>query len=938
MAITPLERPGVKVYQRFRTATPVFGRPLMPASIIGPCHQVIEAVQDDGSLNDNARITTPARLIADWVTGAGSPMTWEYTGVGGDSLVVRVNNAAPRTATFGGSGNRSPEELASDINAALIPGITAIVERSGNDKRLVVLTTNVGDLTSIQVVTGTSSDVLTAFGIRIGQIFVGTSGYMNFLDLRVGRENYPNPRDNIDLLDIDYESVRVFQNDGAGNIREVLRTESFLQGATSAVTAPTDGDGDNLTPYLDFVGADFSAAPAPAQATGNANVTTLTYATDVQGRTLVMSIDGEPWQTIVFGAGVTNQATLVSAIEALWGAGVAAASGNFLELNSLLTDGGVESSIRIDKTLSDATLLTNLGLTGAGAPFDTVSVVYGDPYAPEVGDEVWVDGLRIGEIVEIPVSPTNRLRVDSERLLTFTGATWYIVAKNLDNNGPTASRPSSNLIVDDNTGLITIKQDLYRDTAGNPTSAGPLATYVAYDALRLDVTPASGTSFQLLRYGSTTALEEDLSPVDPQNPLALGMYFALLNAPAYEVTGLGVDETSDSAPEGTADSYVRSFEFLESKDVYAIAPLTHDPVVGQVGQVHVNAMSDPEMGGERILLFTPRRPSRLSDTVVASGTRANVSGPPTNVISTGIANLQALLAAAGAPGPVYTIDDNVFIEFEDDANHYLVESVSSGFVTIADGPLTGNTDGFYLDGGGSPVFTEIVVDRPFVIKIRGAEVANLTEEANAYGEIGQGFSDRRVLAIVPDTAIATIDGLEQSIPGYYLGAALAGRISSKQPQQPLTESSIAGFTGLIGSSDRYGEGQLRIISGGGMFVFYHEQTPGTPVLIRQQLSTDMTSVDTRELSITTALDAFAKIVRSSFRNFIGGYNITQNLIEQLSVAADGLKRYVLESQRLFSDLTWGSFTQPSEEPDSLQVDAVVTTLKPANKIRVTIIV
>jgi hypothetical protein len=613
----------------------------MPASIVGPCFQIVEAVQDDGSLNSEALITTPARIAAPWVVG-------DYTGVGGRALVLSVNNAAGRTATIGGTAgtDRSPEQVASDINGALVPGILALVEENETQKRLVIITTSVGDLTSLQVLTGTHASLLTAFGILIGERFVGTSGYMNYLDLVIGKEDYPNPRDNIDLLRIDYDSVRVFQNDGAGNIREVLRTQSFLRGATSAVSAPTDGDGDNLTPYLDFVGADFSAAPAAAQATGNANVTTLTYATDVQGRTLVMSIDGAPWQTIVFGAGVTSQATLVTAINGLWGAGVAAASGNFLELNSLATDGGAESSIRIDKNLSDATLLTNLGLTTALAPFVTASVVYGDPYAPEVGDEVWVDGLRIGEIVEIPVSPTNRLRMDSERLLTFTGASWYIVAKNLDNNTQTATRPSSDLVVDEFTGTITVKQDLFRDTAGNPTQAGPLATYVAYDALRLDVTPASGTSFQLLRYGSTTTLEAEMSPVDPQNPLALGIYFALLNAPAWEVTGLGVDETSELAPEGTSDSYARSFEFLESKDVYAVAPLTHDPVVGQIGQVHVGAMSDPEMGGERILLFCPRRPDRLSDTVVASGTRGNVSGVPTNVVSTGIANLQALLAAA----------------------------------------------------------------------------------------------------------------------------------------------------------------------------------------------------------------------------------------------------------------------------------------------------
>ena len=47
--------------------------------------------------------------------------------------------------------------------------------------------------------------------------------------------------------------------------------------------------------------------------------------------------------------------------------------------------------------------------------------------------------------------------------------------------------------------------------------------------------------------------------------------------------------------------------------------------------------------------------------------------------------------------------------------------------------------------------------------IRGAVLANLTEEAIAYAAIAQGFADRRVVATTPDTAIA-ISGFHPEKP------------------------------------------------------------------------------------------------------------------------------------------------------------------------------
>lgn len=1026
-----IERPSVQVIQEFQTVSPTTLVPTLPACIVGPAKQVIEAVQDDGSLNSEAQVALPARIPFAWVS---SP--FEYTGIGTDALEVAVNNGAAETITFDTGPDLTATEVVDAINEAAIPGLLAVLETSGTQQRAVIQTVATGENASLEIGSGTAADVLTAFVVTAGYRNTGATGYTNYIALRLAVADYPDPRNNIDDLVIDYDTARVFINDGAGNVREVSRTQAFLDGATSAVSVQNDGDGDNLSPYLNFSGAVFrnaaaqlvgnidlsstfgalnttsaifsmngaapvtvnfaglaSAAdvvtaintafgatvaslgtgnvlvltstvsgvsssfertggtatagnlglatgayaagkPSRARAQGDADLTLLTFATDVHDRVLRMSIDGDQFQQLVMPDTIASAADVVTAINALW-AGVASLNGaNELVLRSPSTFGGRESSIRIDKDASDATLLTNLGLTGAGEPFENTSVVYGAAFSPQVGDEVWVDGIRLGTITEIPASPTNRLRLSSEQLLSYTGATWTIIAKGLDNSMASATRPSSELVVDENSGTIRIASELFRQTNGDATLAGPLNTYLAYTALRRDVSPL-GTDFNLVRHGTTTALEEELGPLDTQNPLGLGMYFALLNAPGVEVTGCGVDAASDTEPEGTLAAYVRALEYLESKDVYAIAPLTHSNDVGQAAQIHVDELSKPENGLERIAILNPRRPTRKSDTLVASAPTANVAGTPTNVVATGIANLQSLLAALGFPGPTYTESDGIFLEFESDTNKYLVESVSGALVTVNDGPLSASND-FFLDGGGSPVFTSAVVDRPVSVKIRGGALANRTDEATAYADIARGYLDRRVITTAPDTAKASIDGLETVIPGYYLSAGLAGKMSAVQPQQPLTEETVAGFSGVIGATDRYSELQLKMMSGGGLWVFYQE-AQGQPVKTRHQLTTDMSTIEKREASITRALDFTAKFLRVGLRNFIGRFNISTNVQDAVSITLDGLAAFLVR-QGVLSELRVNAIRQSQSAPDTLEIDITVGVLYPLNYIRITLVV
>lgn len=1031
MADAPqLDRPGVEIIQEFRNATPTIAIPAMPACIVGPAKQVVEAVQDDGTLNSDALVDVPARLTTPYVS-----TPFEYAGIGGATLALEVNNGPAVSVVLPGT-NPTVDQIADAWNEEAVPGTIAEVEVSGVQKRVVIRTLSADANASLRVNSATTGSVLTALSLLVGYTYVGQAGYMNLLNMRLQQSDFPDPRNNIDDLLIDIETLRLFVNPGSGGAFEVLRTEGFLLGATSAVAVQDDGDGDNLSPYLNFASANFRKTAAvftgnidlsttfgnfntktlilavdgvtlptvtfvspanaaavisqinaglgvsiatlgagnllvltsttdgvgstiqriggnietanlgmavgayaagrasKARAQGNADLTAVTYSTQVHNRVIRLSANGEPWQQLVFPTSVTTAAGVVSALNALFGAGFAALNAvNQLVLLAPSSFGGTETTLRLDTSASDSTLTDALGLTASGSPFDTTDVVRGNPKPPMVGDEVWVDGIRLGTITEIPASPVNRLRLSAEQLLSFTGSTWFIVAKGLDNSAATVTRPSSNLIVDENTGSMLIRHEIFHTTAGVPVVAGPLSTYLAYTALRLDVSPAKAAGdFNLLRIGSLSDLDTKLAPIDTQNPLGFGMFCAMLNAPAIEVTGCGIDETNASAPEGTLDSYARALEFLESKPVYAIAPLTHSTDVGIVAKAHVDTMSEPGNNQERIAILNPARPSRKSSTLIASGATANVAGAPTDDIQTGLANLQSLLAAAGKPGPTYTEDDMVYIEFEDDTNKYLIASVANGVVTVNNGPLADNDDGFFLDAAGSDVFTAVVVDRPFTVKIRGLELTNLTDEAAAYADIARGFLDRRVIVTAPSQAKASIDGLETVVEGYYMAAGLAGRKSSKPPQLPLTEDVLVGFSGIVDST-RYGELQLKIMCGGGLWVFYQEND--TPfVRTRHQLTSDLTSILTRESSITDALDYAATILRVTFKNFTGRFNITTDLLDALAIVLDGVRDFLLRNG-VFAAFDAVQIVQDETEEDAIDVIVDVTTLKPANKIRVT---
>lgn len=1043
MASAELPKPGVEVIQEFQTTSPTIAAPRLVPCVVGVCKQILEITNSDGTINSDAAVSSPATANAD--------VAENYT-VDGLTLSLSIDGGPTQTKTFDtASGAITAAATVTGFNALGYSGVTAYVwvDSSGNN-RFQLRTDSTGSTRSIKVVGGTA---VSQFGWddATGYTWYGTGTYIQdsiFLPV----ESFPDPRDIMDDLSIDTDTVSAYVDLGT-EIRELTNDSAFLYGdlGNGSIAISDDGDGDSLTPYLDLEDAsgvvNFQASPAAATVTGgdittaDVRVHNLGLALKIDGGgTQVINLLGKPivsdaasatWtfplagtltlvvngQTVAIALTSANLAATISDINTattaavgydvayecnatgiagandylgLWvgavpttlidstevqvttdGTGemwattpvyqsndsvglatvvdpiqtqinnamnetIASLSGNDLVLTS--NTSGYESKIQIlGAPTGSATLLTSLGLT-AGS-------YYGTPFRARVGDGLYADGSLLGLITEVhPGGVQGRLKLGTEVSTAGTWSSWYIIANNLEDETSNwgTSVPTPDFYID-TAGDAHFKHDFLRDNVGAPVATANVGLYLTYTAVRKDVSAAATTGDPaLLVFEDVDELEEAIGPIQPSNPLAYGMFIAMSNAANTQISGIGVSADSADEPYGTLTAFSEAFDFLETEEVYAIAVMSDDPLVHQAAKTHVDAMSLPAAKGERVAIINQDRPTREYDEIAVSGTdgeRAG-SGAPWE-FETKNPLLSTQLQSLDIDPTSITVSDGVYIDIETDSYRWNVTgSVSGGTIltinqTFASGE---NDDNFYVEAA-TATFPD-VTDETYSVKVRGASIPSTTAgkntEVDTYVSIGQGYSDRRVWHLIANGAYASVDGVVSLVEGFFLTAAKAGQVAGNLPSAPLTNLSISGFTKVVGTNDRYSETQLNQIAYGGNDIIIQPST-GSPLVSRHQLTTDMTSIETREQSIVKAVDFCAKFIRGGLRNFIGKYNITETFLDTLAAVVQGQLRY-LSDNGVIAGAELNNIIQDTTNPDTVLVDVTLEVLYPCNYIRITLII
>lgn len=507
-----------------------------------------------------------------------------------------------------------------------------------------------------------------------------------------------------------------------------------------------------------------------------------------------------------------------------------------------------------------------------------------------------------------------------------------------------SGRPNPNVSVND-AGLVSIGAQIIRNNRTglplSPVALGSVDIGIAYRGLRLDLSTAANQP-GLLSIFDINDLSNQLSPVDTRNPLALGIYYAMLNAgDGVTVSAIGVDDVSSSEPEGTALAYARAAEFIEAHEVYAVAPLTHaEEVIGIFNQ-HVTDMSDPTAKHERVLISSPRVPTRRNSIVLSSGESAEYANVP-NLVNLNDVSIEDSATSNGidpslpVPAVLSNLTEVVLeIEIGDATLNYSVNSISGSNVSVRVAGMP-NADGFYST---LPIASSFS-DAKFSLFVRGSklllpgtDILDRQAIATTVRDRAQQYNNRRQLRLFPDTVQSVIGGIEQSIPMYYLACAIAGETADLTAETPFSRRSMDGFTNV--STLNLTSNQLDIVSAGNCVIEVESQ--GMAPSIRIQSTTAPDAIETREYSIVKAVDSFAKQLRSALKGRVGLFNITQTYIDETSTIVDIICQGAVNNG-LLASATVTKAEQSSLSPDTMLVEVNVGVLYPANYIKLTLFV
>lgn len=692
-----------------------------------------------------------------------------------------------------------------------------------------------------------------------------------------------------------YELVVAHQDAAPGrtieDLLDLVNAANESADGGSFWTAAIDGDTIVLTAPIGWNRVD-AAVNADW---GVADTHTISYA-EITGSTLVFTLDDNPHEyRVTFASNSLTDA--VTDINSVVGGNVASLSDDYkLELTSLMS--GICSKV-------------------------------------EVIDSGAVDAVDTGAL---------RTRMGTVSAFTFgfsktavdIDSTSYTDVSDLGSGRPEPEFSTNTLVQSAEVGGNLIRESV----TGTPIDSAGNSIYFSYRGLRKEVSTEVDEP-DVIRISNFTDLNSSFGPLDERNPLGLAMFYALVSAgEGIEIKALGVSAVTPEEPEGTLLSYVACNEVLRSHEVYFVLPLSRKKEVIDVFDTHVTDMSKKENRGERVLIACPPNPTRKPDTLILSGVGE----------TTGVVNQFNLKDNPGEMLVTNGVNPNNSIPFElpntrqlylevtvgGQVRHYSVSRVSGGVVTLRSTiPASKNLDGFFCE----VLLDDSLSDAEFALKLRGAKVTVLGTNkldkltyAETVRDLAQQYANRRQLRLYPDTVTATIGGVSKSLPSYYFAAALIGDACNTIGSTPYSGKAIPGFTGIV--APKLEETQYDIISAGNAVI--EQPVRGGNLALRMQATTDMSSIEFREWSITKAVDQFAKIIRNTLKTRTGPFNITKGYMDDTSLMLEAVAKVAVESG-LLKSAKLAELIQDPDEKTTVGATFIVEVLYPANYLKITIL-
>jgi hypothetical protein len=349
-----------------------------------------------------------------------------------------------------------------------------------------------------------------------------------------------------------------------------------------------------------------------------------------------------------------------------------------------------------------------------------------------------------------------------------------------------------------------------------------------------------------------------LGPATTSNPLAKGVYSALLNSNGVPVYYIGV--ASDDLT-----GYAAALDVLSTNmEVYSLVPLNKTTAVRDLVEAHVTEQSSAENNNWRIMWANSNVSQDTpvyTKTTLGDDLEATVTDPDGGTNYVKVTCADGLFVTNGVqPGDVLRINYRPYAG-ETIYDTAIIDTVDT------ETELT--------------LLSAMAEEFPVAVKIEVHRTLNLTQYATAIGQDAGAIKNRRVYYVWPDTIS---DGTE-TVSGIYLCSGLAGLRSGVAPHAPLTNVSISGFYSPS-RTKMFNATQLNIMAGSGVWIVTQDLS-GT-VYTRHQVSTDNTDVNMREQTVTTNLDSIARQYREGYSDLIGRGNVSEEMLSIIQTRAHAI--------------------------------------------------
>jgi hypothetical protein len=349
----------------------------------------------------------------------------------------------------------------------------------------------------------------------------------------------------------------------------------------------------------------------------------------------------------------------------------------------------------------------------------------------------------------------------------------------------------------------------------------------------------------------TAFVRTEEEEIDPRNELAF------MAAAAFQSSGGKVCYAGnvDSSAGNVSAEYADILEEFKLVDVYSHAFGSTDGGLNGTIAAYVNGQAEPYEAHERIGMVTYDQ-----DDVYLMGT------------DNGSNTVGGLITISGSFNPItggVTVKDKVKIY--DSAGDFVEE------VTVTETPTVANqvqTDGAIVHAAGH------------TYKFMSGRK---DDQAIKIGALG--LDERRVTVVWPGWFWANYGDERILVPPYFITATIAGMDSAKIASQSFTNLTF-GIPGLsniqLDTGTYFRKLQLDEMGGGGVDIMIQDATITQSIKSRHDLTSDLSSVQFQERSITKQADTSAKTIRASVSPYVGKYNITDNLLKFLAGIVNGV--------------------------------------------------